>query len=295
MTTDIQNISKFLRCELSAVHQQFVHILITRHWGARDIADRISEVDNVDFPNVMKVIDHLVGSRTTVQIAGDKFQPGHSIREVVKAELTMENRLVELIDNTSLSNESLSAFVEVAAHPRKSYLPWLEKQLEQLPIDENPKPDFAPETSTLLGNLLTVIEQTLFHAFVHDHDGNAERADFSWHTSGAAMMHLTKFVALFSAKQAAPVFRDMPALTISYDAPEALESDAEIAGKCAQLAGNAAHDSADARIKKFCLSLNDYYTELSESDSNKPHPAINSNPPAFSSFSATLNKFVRDS
>lgn len=147
-------------------------------------------------------------------------------------------------------------------------------------------------TSSLLGSLLTVIEQAMIHAFIHYHSGHTDLADAAWHTSGAAMMQLTKFVSMYSALRAAPILKDMPSLIVEYETDKALQSDSEIAHKCAALAGKAAVNSDTDQVKQYCLKLHDYYTELTRFNVGSPHPAANINPPAFSSFEVTLQKFV---
>ena len=294
MNSDIQKISKLLRCELTAVHQQFIHILSLRERGLRDTADRIAVVDNVDFPNAMKIINYLVENKAQIQIAGDYFQPGHNLHEIIAAEIKIERKLTKIIESNSYSNTRLSDLIATANKPRKSYSNWLEDQLGILVSENESNPEYAPETSGLLGCLLTVIEQAMIHAFIHNLDGKTGLADSAWHTSGAAMMQLTKFVSMFSAQHAAPVLRDMPSIRVKYETDEALQSDADIAGKCAALAGEAAANGDADQVKQYCLTLQDYYAELSNFKTGSPHPAIKLNPPAFSSFNATLQRFLSD-
>jgi bacterioferritin (cytochrome b1) len=242
----------------------------------------------------MKIIDCLVENKAQIQIAGDYFQPGHNLREIIVSEIEIERKLIKSIESNSFSNTRLSELVAVANHPRKSYFLWLENQLEILPSENEPNPDFAPETSVLMGSLLSVVEQAMFHAFIHNRDGKMDLADCAWHTSGAAMMQLTKFVSMFSAQHAAPVLKDMPSLSVKYETSQALQSDADIAGKCAVLAEEAAANSDDDQIRQYCLTLQSYYAQLSSFNPGSSHPAININPPAFSSFNATLKRFLSD-
>ena len=51
-----------LRAELTAVNQQFIHVLALNRRGYAETADRVYEIDKVDFPNAMRIIDHLVAS-----------------------------------------------------------------------------------------------------------------------------------------------------------------------------------------------------------------------------------------
>ena len=132
----------------------------------------------------------------------------------------------------------------------------------------------------------------MIHAFVHYHSGRTDLADAAWHTSGAAMMQLTKFVSMYSKRRAAPVVSQMPSLAVEYETDKALQSDSEIAGRCATLAGEAADNSDVDGVKQYCRTLHEYYADLVKFEAGSAHPAIDLNPPAFSSFEATLRKFV---
>ena len=57
---DGSSLNKILRCEMTAVNQQFIHVLALRDWGFAETAERIMAVDYVDFPNAMRIIDHMV-------------------------------------------------------------------------------------------------------------------------------------------------------------------------------------------------------------------------------------------
>lgn len=45
---------------LTAVSQQFFHMLVLRKRGRPDLAARIKLVDDMDFPNAMRIIDLLL-------------------------------------------------------------------------------------------------------------------------------------------------------------------------------------------------------------------------------------------
>jgi bacterioferritin (cytochrome b1) len=52
-----ESLYRLLRCELTAVNQQFIHALGLRDWGYAEAAERIMAVDYVDFPNAMRVLE----------------------------------------------------------------------------------------------------------------------------------------------------------------------------------------------------------------------------------------------
>ena len=293
MQTESDHLFRLLRCEMTAVNQQFTHILALRSWGHRDVADRIAEVDDIDFPNAMKIIQFIVEKGiTTVALDCEAFLPGHDLGSVLAAEQRMEYRFDSVIAECSFTDNRLKDLLATAAMPRSDYVSWLEQMcLEHPPATEIHDP-FATETAALTGMLFTVMEQSLIHSFVHRHNGNPEFADAAWHTSGAAMMQLTRLVALYSAEQSAIVFGDMPSMLIQGETDGALEADGSLAAHCAALASQAASNTSHPRIRRFCDNTANYYSALSDFRGHTPHPAEHSNPPVFHSFSATWEKFV---
>jgi hypothetical protein len=51
MSDERSALLNLLRCELDATNQQFTHILALRVWGKQEAAQRITEIDNLDFAN----------------------------------------------------------------------------------------------------------------------------------------------------------------------------------------------------------------------------------------------------
>ena len=290
-SSDLEHALALLRCEMTAVHQQFTHILSLRRWGHRDIAERIVEVDDVDFPNAMKIIDYLVETQAPLAVPGDEFQPGHDLPSVMAAEAEMEGRLGRAIEDCRFESPRLTGLLDAAKGPRKEYARWLEGNIVVPGPGRATNPDFALGCAELVGHLLTVVEQAMIHAFVHFHHDRKDLADAVWHTSGAAMMQLTRFVSQCAARDAAMVVEAMPAPVVEYDSELSLQADAELANRCALLAGQAAGDGVTGKVGHFCRELKDYYIVLSEYAGRSVHPAESSNPPAFSSFEATLIRF----
>jgi len=75
---------------------------------------------------------------------------------------------------------------------------------------ETPEPDYVPTVpleaeqaswiDSLFANMMTVIDQSLFHAFVQRHHGNYKCADIAWEISGAAMMYATELTQRLAAR-----------------------------------------------------------------------------------------------
>ena len=69
MQTENAKLRTLLREELTAVHQQFVHMIALREWGDEAFAASIANVDNVDFRVAMKVMNHLVSIGATLDLS----------------------------------------------------------------------------------------------------------------------------------------------------------------------------------------------------------------------------------
>ena len=93
MATQSDSLNDVLRCEMTAVNQQFIHVLALREWGDDETAERIMQVDFVDFPNAMRIIDYLVETKTPIRIVSGRFTPGTNHRDILRAEQTMERQL----------------------------------------------------------------------------------------------------------------------------------------------------------------------------------------------------------
>ena len=124
METDFRQLSSLLRTELTAVHQQFFHILALRQWKDEILLKRITEVDNVDFKNVMQTIDLLTSYDYPVSLESQNVQPGTNISGILRSELEMERHFHTVLQEIHTANSETSARVERAAAPRPSYRLW---------------------------------------------------------------------------------------------------------------------------------------------------------------------------
>ena len=293
LNSECEYLTRVLRCELTAVNQQFIHVLALRDWGYTETAERIMEVDYVDFPNAMRIIDYLVQAGLPVLLASECPAPGTTYKGILLSENALEQRLFAVIAEAVCTDDHPRALVSAARAPREAYAEWLADQLDGPGVDETLQDDLFPESVGVFAHLIATIEQAMVHAFVHWHEGEAGVADAAWATSGAAMMQAGEFVHLFAAHRTLPVPREMPMLRIASESAAALDFDRQLAGSSAREAAEAADACNDIAIADLCRKIARYSLRLSGWKPGDTHPAANENPAAFSSFERTLRKFVR--
>ena len=291
MDRQAKALNQLLRCELTAVHQQFTHVLALREWGETETAARIMEVDRVDFPNAMRILAFLVETGAPLDLAPDPFVPGGGVREVLRAEQAVERRLSTAIAGARVTDRRPRALLATALEPRQAYAEWLDKRLSDGIPDGVATPPTDTGTADLVAHLITMVEQTLAHAFVHRHAGEAENADAAWAASGGAMMQLTELVRLHAARRCVPAPGRFPALHIAVRLEETFERDRRLAALVAEQAGTVARGSGQDALAALCRRIADYSLEQSRWSPGQDHPAGRTNPPAFASFEATLKRF----
>jgi bacterioferritin (cytochrome b1) len=288
-----ESLKELLRCEMTAVNQQFIHVLALREWGDQETAARIMQVDYVDFPNAMRIIEYMVATGAPIALAPDPFIPGASLRRILLAEQAMEQRLCAAIARAACEDERAQRLVASAKEPRQAYSAWLAGRLDEVGPDDTMESPANTDTAGLVAHLITMIEQSLVHAFLHWHGGDAEGADAAWAASGAAMMHLAQFVRLFAAQRSVPKPGAFPALRIASRPEEALDLDRRLAGLCADVAATVASGREQNAFTDLCREIAGYGLKASRWRPGRAHPAASTNPPAFNSFEATLTRFVR--
>jgi bacterioferritin (cytochrome b1) len=177
---------------LSAVSQQFFHMLLLRKRGERDMFKHLKMVDDVDFVNAMQIIDLLMSRGECVLVAQHSVSPGNSTRSILLSELEFENEFATRLDNLRTSTKAASALVDKAKEHREGHRAWLHDQLGQWPghLDAEDR----RQDAELISLLLHLMEQTLLHAFAYWHEGKTKEADTAWQISGAAMLYLTALV-----------------------------------------------------------------------------------------------------
>ena len=289
MDEQTEALNLLLRCQLTAVNQQFTHVLALRAWGEAEIAERIMEVDMIDFPNAMGILDHLVATGTPLALAPDPFAPGQNATDVLRAEQAVERRLGAALAGARVRDRRARQLVATAQEPRQAYAEWLAERLSHSAA--GPSEPAGPDGSDLAAHLIAMIEQTLVHAFVHRHAGDGESADAAWAASGGAMMQLTELVHLFAARRRVPVPGRFPALRIAAQPMAALEADGGLAALVAEAAAGAAGRDDQGGLADLCRRIANYSVEQSRWRPGQAHPAGRTNPPAFASFAATLERF----
>ena len=265
---------------MTAVNQQFIHILALRQWGDDETAERIMQVDRVDFPNAMKIIDYLIETETPIRLVSDRFTPGADYRRILLSEQAMERRLSATIEKADCTDGRAQALISAAEGPREAYAAWLDDCLSGANRDEAVATHDGTETAGVIAHLFTMIEQSMVHAFVHWHRGDTNNADAAWATSGAAMMHMTEFVHLFAAHRSVPVPGEFPMLKIASEPAGALDFDRQLAKRCADEAATASDRCGEIAIIKLCRKIADHCLEISRWSPGQAHPAAGNNPAA---------------
>jgi bacterioferritin (cytochrome b1) len=292
MGLQFESVSRVLRAQLTAVNQQFVHILALRQWGLHDTAERILQVDRVDFPVAMKLIDQLAAAATTVHLEPDQFVPGSDEVAVLEAEQAVEQRLLSALLNAQISqHHPATRLISAAMVPRQAYADWLAARLLSLDRRARPVPVPDYELAEVFTYLIAMLEQSMAHAFVHWHHGESANADAAWATSGAAMMHATKIVNRLAAEQAVPIPNAALPLEVSGDPDDAIARERQLASNCADRAAATAERKCGF-VGEACHAIAELAGRLSTWEPGQDHPASSANPAAFRSFEATLAKFV---
>lgn len=290
--SDTDTLLALLRHEYSVTNQQFTHVLASRVWGDFDIAERIVEIDNVDFANGMAIAGHLVSNRMPVRLAPDCFAPGVGQRGVLEAEQQREARITAFLDTARCADETAAGFLQVAREPRAAYAVWLNDRLGAVPRDQ-PEPSVLHEDiDTLAAHLITLLEQASVHAYVHRYHGSRIDADAAWMTSGKAMMHLTSIVHHAAVTGALPRPGLCPEPLIGNSPMEAVEADNRMASACAQAARIAAA-CTHQKLAGLCETIATYCDDLAVWKPGRTHPAEGNIPSIFTSFEASLDRMAR--
>jgi len=281
-------LNDLLRAELTAVNQQFIHVIALNRRGYAETADRIYAVDKVDFPNAMRIIDHLVASGQAVHVPLELPKPGFPMTGLLQAELRIEARLRSLLANTDTADDAAQRLFDAAAGPRPAYQAWL----TTMRADSRDMPVARGNSAIdpLFACVIAVLEHLMIRAFAAWHAGNAAEADRAWAASGVAMVQATDLVNALTDLETVPlasgaVATDLPAML----GDAAVER--EVIAAYARTA-QAAAQAAEPALQDVCRRIADYTRALETWRPEAPHPALAACTPVFRSFSATLRKFV---
>ena len=302
-----------LRWNLTAVDQYFIHILVLRSWDDGETARDIAAVNNADFPNAMRVLDHIIamGGRPELCAADEPFTHrlpviGGSYAAMFDADLALEGRLYETFDAARVAvsdrgDARAEALVADALSRRRPHTAWLDGRRRAAAA---PSPDPAPlfgdateHLNRLLAELIVALEQALAHAFVLWHAGEEDPASAIWSASFDAMMHGKAIVALFGAEGTAPSLAGAAA-SDSLEGPrvggtvaEALALERDVAERCRASADAAAASLDGGDTAMICRRIAAYYARLAEWLRANAGPA-GAFPGAVRSFRTLREKFV---
>ena len=161
--------------------------------------------------------------------------------------------------------------VTVPQRGRAAYRDWLRRQLEH-PRDEASRGGLADparlDLDSLFANLMVMIDQTLVHAFVHQHRGELDLAGAVWEMSGAAMMHATGIVNSLAPHHVVPdpagaVMQGHVALPrVVSSSPDSLGNDRLLAERCRSAARRAAFTRQETDLTAVCIRIEAWYGEL---------------------------------
>lgn len=292
MTPSQESLKQILSLQLTAVNQQFTHILALRRWGLAATAKRIAAVDYVDFPVAMKIIDYLVASDVALDMQPPGFAPGACEQSILRAEQDLERRYLKTLQEANVADAYAASLVAEALAPRQDYAAWLSLRLAGDKDVENPPSAAALSLGQVFARLIAIIQQAMVHAFLQHRWGEIQNADAAWATSGAAMMHATRMVNTLADLDAAPLPRTSYPLVPVQDPAAANELDRAMARDLAASAAEASEET-EGEIRDLCLLISSEAHEIAGGRLGGVTRVPGTTPSAFKSFEATLARFVR--
>jgi bacterioferritin (cytochrome b1) len=271
----VAHLNAALRGELTAVSQYFIHILVLRAWGDPESARGLEPVNDADFPNAMRIVDHVLAGKALPELcaAGEPFARhlpvvGDDRLRMLAADLELERRLLETLGAARAGLEGsgdpiAQRLVADAESRRRPHIAWLEAELGARagPSDGHPSfpsGDAAASLNGLLAHLIVALEQALVHAFVAWHAGERSLADALWTISYGAMIHATSIVDLFGAEKTAPsfvgaaAFDDLECPRVASDFAQVVALERGVASRCRRRAETAAGLVADGAANAVC-------------------------------------------
>lgn len=282
-------LNALLRCQMTAVNQQFSHMLCLRSWGLAEMAKAIASVDDVDFPNAMWLMDRLIQETGGLDVQSEGFVPGVDPASVVKAERAMERRIEKAAHAAESAGKLGMQSAKRTLVPRRAYWTWLEDA--SLKTTSWEEPTTFPELSALFAALVVMSEQSMAHAFIFRRRKEIEASDQAWAASGEAMMKMTALVRACAALKGMTSAIAPPQLKIGQEPTRIREFDAELASVCAAEANAAVEKLEQSSIADLGKEIAAYAASLASWTPGTEHPAVGRNP-KFASFTATYEKFV---
>ena len=289
MTSDHSQLLRLLRAELTAVHQQFFHILILRSLGENQLAARIVAVDDEDFKNAMQIIDLLAHHEVPVTLEPHHCVPRAEVKAILESEHAMEMHLADVLAGLDICDPQAKARVDRAAAPRAAYKSWLETRVKSYSSAEQIS-ESRQAVTDLFSHLLVLIEQSLVHAFVRWHQGDPKGADSAWQISGAAMLYATALVRRTAQNCRMPKRIMIPALAFSATAPDAFQLDLELVQQCGGAARLVAEEGEDEALSQLCLQIAEDCERIVVMKRGQEFPAKLGKSAAFSNFAKSRER-----
>lgn len=291
MSTDLEQLARLLRMELTAVHQQFFHMLALRQWKNRELLGRITEVDSEDFRNAMQIIELLVSRDFPIALDSQQVLPGSDVPSILRSESRLEEEFAGVLAATQVAEAEAVARVDRAAAPRQAYREWLARQIAGV-TPANTGSETKPSMAELLAHLTALVEQAMLHAFLLRRLGRHGRADNAWRLSGAAMLYVTALVRRGAAMKAVPTPAPVSPVRMAAGPAEAFDADIFSVGRCAALARRAAEDADDDASAGLSRRIADDCDLIAGMEPDQDFAATFGRSPVFESFAATRDKFL---
>jgi hypothetical protein len=291
MKDDFWHLGSLLRTELTAVHQQFFHILALREWKEETLLERITEIDSVDFKNAMQIIDLFTARGRAVSLAHQSFRPGSDLVGILHSELELERKFEGVLQSVILEGPEALAMFKRAAEPRPAYRAWLEREIATSRIERS-EGKTSPAMAEFLAGLIRLVEQPMVHAFLLHHSGQTHDADNAWRISGGAMLYGAAIVRRHALADEVPIPTDIPASEIADRPTDAIDLDRALASDCAMLARVAAEESKEDGMERLCIRIAEDCELIANMRRDADFPAILGRSPKFESFGQTRQKHL---
>jgi bacterioferritin (cytochrome b1) len=280
-----------LRAELTAVHQQFLHMLALRQWKEQELLAQITAVDMEDFKNAMQIMELLVSRGTPIELPGQTISPGWDITSIVHSELRMEKHLANVLLTIQVDDPAERQRVTRAAAPREAYRAWLEARLRVLE-PQSAAPQTNSAIALLLSHLVHLVEQAMLHAFLNWHSNDADSSNNAWRLSGAAMLYATALVRQGASTHGLPAPGDVPAVRMGQNTPEAFALDMHAVAECADVALQAIEAAPDNATSSICERIAEACGSISNMEMGGEFPETFGRSPVFDSFAATRERHL---
>ncbi|MEQ8291521.1 MAG: hypothetical protein RIA08_04880 [Roseovarius sp.] len=290
MTETERHLVALSRVELTAVHQQFLHMLVLRALGDEAHLPRVTAIDEVDFANAMDITALLVERGVPVRLPAHWVRPGRDVPSVLRAEREMEEAMAAVLGAARAEDDAARACIARAAAPRADYRGWLEARLAEAGAP-GPDVETVPEVAGVLALLTALVEQALLHAFLARAQADRAGADNAWRLSGAAMLYATAIVRAGLADGQGVVPGEVPGVGMAATPEAAFEADMALTRRCAEAARRAA-ERQEREMGRLCGRIAEACDRIAGMGRNGAFPDGFGRAPMFDDFEATCARFL---